>query len=158
MMGAIPQPPVILVKDDKAALIVRRALHKDWAQEPPVIVTEDWPEDWHVNAVVLTPLRVIGTEWVTSFSISGDISDRARTVLNTYINLKRAKSGGHISYRDIGNAANLDRRQVGNILKELVDAGIGVSRDKVGFSLDIGSWRPDANKAREQGLTIEEWT
>ena len=158
MMGVIPQPPVILVKDEKAAMIARKGLYEDWSRVPPVIVADNWPEDWHVNAVVLTPLNIIGTEWVTSFSISGDISENARKVLNAYINLKRATSGGEVSYRLLGTSTNLDRRQITNAVKELTDAGIGTKRVREGFNLDIGSWRPDANKARQFGLEIEEWT
>lgn len=155
----IPQPPYILCSDEKAANMVRAAIHEDWARQPPVVVAEEWPCDWEVNAVVVTPINVIGTEGYTSFSIDGDfeLSDRARKVLNAYINLMRAKGGGNVSYREIGNAIGFNRRKVTSAIRELEEAGVGSVKGRNGFSVDIGSWRPDSNKARAIGLKITEY-
>lgn len=159
LSGMIPQPPYILVRDEKAAVMVQAALHEDWSREPPVIIAEEWPENFNVNAVVVTPINVIGTEGTTSFSIVGDgqISARARTVLDAYMRLKKARGGGSVSYRDLSAATGLSRRIVTNSLKDLEECGAGINRDMHGFSLDIGTWTPDANKARAIGVEIKEW-
>lgn len=157
MMGAFPEPPLILCRNDKVQLMVQSNLHKDWAEIPPVFVVDDWPKDWEAGAVVVIPMKVIGTEAITSFSITGDISDQARKVLNGYINLCRASSGSNVSYRDLVQATGMNRRTIGAVLKELVDNEIGVYKYGKGFSLDIGTWRPDSAKAKALGIKIKEY-
>lgn len=160
LLGMIPQPPYILVRDEGSAVMIQAALHKDWSRTPPVIVADDWPDDMETNAVVVTPLHVLGSEGVTSFSIVGDgqISENARKVLDACIRLKRAQGGGHISYRDIASATNLNRRTVSKALNELEKLNVGVRKQQYYFSLDIGRWLPDANKARALGVEIKEFT
>lgn len=139
--------------------MVQSVLHEDWSRKPPVIIAEEWPESFNVNAVVVTPISVIGTEGITSFSIVGDgeISNKTRAVLDAYMRLKRAQGGGSVTYRDLSAATGLNRRHVTNALKELERRGAGISRQGRGFSLDIGTWTPDANKARAIGVEIKEW-
>jgi len=157
MVGAIPEAPLILCRDDKVQLMVQANIHEDWAEKPPVMVPDEWPENWTAGAVVVIPLKVMGTEKLTSFSIKGDISETARKTLNGYINLCRVGGGAKVSYRDLAQATGFDRRTIGMVLKELVDNGIGVYKYGKGFWLDIGSWRPDAAKARAMGIEIKEY-
>lgn len=137
--------------------MVQSSLHKDWAEQPPVAVVDKWPEDWTAGAVVIIPMKVLGTEGLTSFSIKGNITEDARKVLNGYINLCRSSGGAKVSYRDLAQATGFDRRTIGMVLKELVDNNIGVYKYGKGFWLDIGTWRPDAAKAREMGIDIKEY-
>jgi len=159
VLGAIPAPPFILCKTDKAAELVRGALHHDWSRTPEVIVAEEdkWPTDWEYTAVVVTPLKILGSDKLTSFSIDADLSDMARKVLNSYISIQMAQGGGGVSYRKIGNALGVSRQAITGAIKELEAAGIGRRRDYKGFSLEIGTWRPDARKAKAMGIKIKEY-
>ena len=158
LSGAIPDSAYVLCKDESAALAVRMALHEDWGRKPPVIVSEEWPDGWHVNAVVVTPIKVLGTEGITSFGIVGDeeLAEEERKVLNAYIRICMANAGTHVSYRDMSEATDMNRRTVQAILRTLVEKGVGTMAYGKGFSLDIGRWRPDAAKAKAFGLKIEE--
>lgn len=159
MSGVIPQPPTILVRDEKIEQMVRGALHRDFSRMPAVIVYHEWPEDWRCGAVVITPINVIGTEGITSFGIKGSqpLTDRERGVLDAYIRIKRASGGGHVAYRDIAITLNTNRRDISYALKGLEKKNIGVIRQVGGFELDIGVWRPDAAKARALGIEITEY-
>lgn len=158
LLGAVPEPPCILCRDSKTATIVMSGLHQDWSKKPTVVVLDEWPEDWQVSACVVTPIMVLGTEGITSFSIEGkeEISPMARKVLNAYINLCKSIPP-RVSYRAIGNATGLDRRQITIAIKELAQAGIGTVKYPQGFDANIGSWHPDANKARALGIEITEY-
>jgi hypothetical protein len=159
LKGIIPDLPIIVCKDRKAEMLVRTHIHEDWAHEPPVFVLDEWPEGWTTNIAVITPIHVLGTEAVTSFGIVGDmeISDTARRVLNAYINLCRTSVGPKVAYRDMAKATGMDRRVVQAAVKELAEAGIGEYKYQQGFSLDVMSCRPDANKARAAGIEIKEY-
>jgi hypothetical protein len=158
LSGAVPEPSFIMVKDEYAELIVRGNLHEEWGRKPPVFIVEDWPENWHVNAVVVTPLNILGTEGITSFAIIGDeeLTEEERKVLNAYIRVCMTSAGSHVNYRDMTNATGLNRRTITKTLRDLVEKGVGTMRTGRGFSLDIGRWRPDAAKAKAFGLKIEE--
>lgn len=157
LMGAIPMLPVILCKDEKTQLVVNYNLHEDWARKPATHIPDEWPDEWEANAVVMTPLKVIGTKKMTSFAIKGEISDRARKLLDAYIMICRVKAGPHVAYRELTKATNMDRREITALIKELVEAGIGTYKYSKGFSLDIGTWRPDAAKAKQANLEIREF-
>lgn len=160
LKGAIPEPPTILCRDEDAALNLRHTLHEDWARKPPIFVMDEWPERWRtVNAVVVMPILVLGTDKATSFSIEGDeeIDKEARKVLNAYINLIRTSSVPSVSYRDLTRATGMDRRTVTASLKRLTGLGVGVYKYGEGFSMDIGRWVLDAEKAKAQGVVIEEY-
>lgn len=160
LKGAIPEPSVILCRDENAQLLIMHTLYEDWSRQPTIYIMEEWPEQWqYINAAVVTPLLVLGTEKATSFSILGDkeVSERARAVLNAYINIQRAGSGGRVTYRDLVSATGFDRRTIQVLVRELADNGIGTYRFKEGFKLDIGRFVPDARKAEALGIKIEEY-
>jgi hypothetical protein len=119
---------------------------------------DEWPDDWHVNAVLVTPLMILGTEGITSFSIEGDseITPEERKVLNAYIRICMHNTGSHVAYRELGEATGMNRRTITGHLRGLAKKGVGTIRYGKGFVLDIGRWRPDAAKARAFGLKIEE--
>lgn len=159
LSGAIPEPPLILCRDEGAQLVVMHNLHKEWARKPPTYIPEEWPEGWrHVNAVVITPINVLGVDRTTSFSIEGDeqLTEEERKVLTTYIRVCMTSAGTHVAYKDIVNAAGMNRRTVTACLRGLAEKGIGTYKYGQGFALDIGRWRPDAAKARAIGIKIEE--
>lgn len=160
LSGAIPEPPTILCKDEETQYMVQHTLHQDWSKRPSTRVIENWPDEWrHVNAVLMMPILVLGTEKPTSFSIIGDveIEPAVRNTLNAYINLIRTSGVPPVSYRDIARATGKDRRTVSNHLRKLTDAGIGVYKYGSGFTLDIGKWVLDAKKAAAMGIEIEEY-
>ena len=158
LSGAIAEPSFILVKDEYAELVVRANLHEDWSRTPGVFIADEWPDTWHVNAVVVTPLNILGTEGVTSFAIMGDeeLSDGERKILNAYIRICMTSAGSHVSYRNMAVETGMDRRTVQSILRGLTEKGVGVMKYGKGFSLPIGRWKPDAAKAKAFGLKIEE--
>ncbi len=160
LAGVIPTPPVILCRDDHAQLLVMHNLHEDYARMPDTMILKEWPETWRdVNAVVVTPIRVLGAEKATSFSILGDeeLTEHERMVLDAYIKLMRAGMIGKARYRDIATATNMNRRTIGAALKSLSDKGIGVYRFREGYSLDIFKLVLDAEKAKAAGINIKEY-
>ena len=159
-MGAVPDSPFILCRDEKVMNLVMGALHKDWARVPPVLVADEWPEDIDGGAVVVTPLNIIGTDSVTSFAITGGedgFTENERYLLNSYIQQKMASGGKRIAYRDMCAFTGWNRRTVSKVVKSLGDKGVGIMTMKDGFEIDIGTWRPDASKAQALGLDIEQY-
>ncbi len=160
LKGSIPQPSVILCRDEDARLLIMHTLHEDWAQRPTVHVMEEWPEAWaNINAAVITPLLVLGAEQATSFSIVGDeeVSEEERKILNAYISVMRSGTIGRATYRDLVAATGMDRRTIQKHVKALASKGIGTYRFREGFTLDIGRWMPDAAKAKAFGIEIKEY-
>jgi hypothetical protein len=135
-------------------------LHEEWARRPSIVVLDEWPEEWrYVNAVVMTPIRVLGAEHPTSFAIIGDekLTEEERSVLDTYIRLKRSGITGGITYRDLTTSMGIDRRTVQKVVKSIADKGIGTYKFKEGFRLNIGKWVLDAEKAKAMGINIKEY-
>lgn len=160
LSGVIPEPPVILCRDDDAQLLVMHNLHEDYARTPPTMILEEWPDLWKgVNAVVVTPIRILGAEKATSFSIVGDaeLTENEREVLDAYIKLMRSGMVGKARYRDIATATNMNRRTIGAALKSLSEKGIGVYRYREGYTLDIFKLVMDAEKAKAIGINIREY-
>lgn len=161
LSGAIPEPPVILCRDENAHIMVMHALHKDWARIPTVSILEEWPGEWDtVNAVVCTPIHVLGTEKAVSFEILGDeeITDDERTVLNAYLTIMRTGTSiGRARYRDLVVATGFDRRKVGKCARSLAEKGIGTYKYGDGYKLDIGKFVVDPAKAKALGINIKEY-
>ncbi|NIP51919.1 MAG: hypothetical protein GWN00_33310 [Aliifodinibius sp.] len=162
LQGFLPEPSFIIARDEDAAQMIMGSLHQDFSQKPPVVVLEEWPENWNVNAAVVTPIHVIGTEGVASFGIvsgtSGEpLTEDERKFINAFIRLKMSQGGDHINYRDYSTYLNWSRNKISRIARDLDKKGIGRARSKTGFTLNIGSWRPDVNKAKALGLKIKEY-
>jgi len=121
-----------------------------------VIVPGEWPEKWNFNAVVVTPITILGSEKIRSFSIEANISDTTSKILNAYLSISMAQGGGTVSFRQLARATNLSRRSIYNAVKELQALGI-IRRGISTFEVDIGSWRPDPVKAKALGIEIKEY-
>jgi len=160
LSGMIPEPPVILCRDEHAHTMVTHALHKDWSRIPTVSILEEWPEEWStVNAVVCTPLHVLGTERAASFEIVGDeeVTEDERKVLNAYITIMlTGHSIGRAKYRDLVATTGFNRRTIQVLVRSLAEKGIGNYRFNDGYRLDIGKFVLDPEKAKALGIKIKE--
>jgi hypothetical protein len=162
LSGSIPQVPIIVCKNDDVATVVQLGLHDDVSNAPTVIVAQSWPDEVDSNAVVITPLRVLGAEASkSSFSIKTELSEKARQCLNVAQRL--AMSNEDISIRSLARGMYQDdgratRRVVDHCVRELEQKGL-IQKRGMGAALHLklltGRWRPDATFAKANGIEIE---
>jgi len=160
LKGVIPEPPVIFCRDEQAQLLVMHSLHEDWSKRPTISILDEWPDEWaNTNAVVVTPILVLGAEKTVSFSIVGDqeVTEEEREILNAYISIMRSGRIGRATYRDIGQATGHNRRMVQRVVKNLAEKGIGTYKFNDGFKLDIFKLVLDNEKAKALGINIKEY-
>jgi len=161
LAGIISEVPIIVCKNDDAAMLIQAWSHTHLTHRPAVIVAEEWPEDADYEAVVVTPLHVLGSTEKPDFSIKvvKDLSPTARDVLNAMIRL--ASAGEQPEVRSIAAAAYgqgdiTSKRKVVTCLHELEKAGlIARVHERGPWKLLFGRWRPDAAAAKAAGIAID---
>jgi hypothetical protein len=163
LYGAIPAAPIIFCKNEDAAILIQAAMHTHLTHEPPVVVLEEWPEEVEHNAVVLTPLDVLGTTEKPSFGIDtvAELEPPTQKVLNAAIRL--AITGKQVSIRNLSTAVHGDdkissKRQISHQLARLEEAGLIRRVEERGpYKLLFGRWRYDAAAAKAAGIEITEY-
>lgn len=153
LFGAIPGAPVIVCKDNGTAIIIGQMVKEYGSTKPMVIVAEEWPDTLIDNAIVMLPLRMLGTDAIESFGLDYDISERAEKALRFIITYKMAHDGENPSYREIGASVGQSTRAAMTIIDELEEAGLVKRRvPSRGIVTTIGKWRPDKNLAKLSGV------
>jgi len=164
LYGAIPTLPIIFCKNEDTAILVQVAMHSHLTHEPPVVVLDEWPEGVGHNAVVLTPLDVLGTTEKPSFSIDtvGALNPSTQKALSAAIRI--ASSGKQVTIRDLSTAVHGEdsrssKRQIAHELARLEEAGLIMRVDERGpYKLLFGRWKYDAAAAKAAGIEITEYS
>jgi len=148
LAGAIPTCPVILCRDDDAAIILKGNLRTYIGNIPTIMVVDDWPDIEEV-AVIVTPLHILGSDVVESFPLNYELSDTAEKVLREIIRHKLASDGEIPTLREIGAAIDITTRAVTVALKEIEEAGLLYRTGDCGaYRTKMGKWRPDETLAK----------
>jgi len=157
LLGSIPTIPIILCKNLQTSQIVSAALHQHMTSYPDIMILDDWP-DTEENALVVTPLVVLGTNQVSDFSIpiTEKLSSNTRKVLNACIQLETR--GELLSVRNIAKATGLTTRIADVAISELVENKLAIRQgDYKPVRLTFGRWSIDAAVAKAHGIEITEY-
>ena len=159
IFGMVPSSPVILCRTDETETILRHSLHNHLAKIPPIAVAENWPENIFENAVVVTPLTILGVDEEIDFSIPvvSELSERAQIVLRKMITL--ARTGHSLSIRSLSRTdPGMSKRTIGIAYKELEEAGLIMRQgEAIAPILLFGRWKPDAAAAQAAGIEIKRY-
>jgi len=137
LYGAIPTLPIIFCKNEDTAILVQVAMHSHLTHEPPVVVLDEWPEGVGHNAVVLTPLDVLGTTEKPSFSIDtvGALNPSTQKALSAAIRIASSGKQERGPYKLLFGRWKYDAaaaKAAGIEITEYSETGIKIPKDKRG--------------------------